>query len=113
MFLARPLRDQCSSVPKSVQQSRAKVAHGLFTFVASSRHLRRIGHGAVPRISWLRSNHECPRVRGQLSASAGREGLVASMHSSKKKGGLTVRRPRGQNKNGNQVLKYFSIGSVF
>ena len=38
MFLARPLRDQCSSVPKSVQQSRAKVAHGLFTFVASFPH---------------------------------------------------------------------------
>src|ERR1700674_1865093 len=26
MFLARPLRDQCSSVPKSAQQSHAKVA---------------------------------------------------------------------------------------
>jgi acyl-CoA hydrolase len=37
-------------VPNSVQQSRAKVAHGLFTFVASSRNLQRIDHGAVPRI---------------------------------------------------------------
>ena len=30
IFLTRPLRDQCSSVPKGVQQSRAKVAHELF-----------------------------------------------------------------------------------
>jgi hypothetical protein len=29
LFLARPLRDKCSSVPKGAQQSRAKVAHGL------------------------------------------------------------------------------------
>jgi hypothetical protein len=36
MFLARPLRDQCSSVPKSAQQNRAKVAHGLLGLLALS-----------------------------------------------------------------------------
>jgi hypothetical protein len=34
LFLARPLRDKCSSVPKGDKQSRAKVAHALFPLPA-------------------------------------------------------------------------------
>ena len=32
LFPARPLLHECSTVPKGAQQSRAKVAHGSFTF---------------------------------------------------------------------------------
>jgi hypothetical protein len=75
MFLARPLRDQCSSVPKSVQQSRAKVAHGLFTFAASPRHLRALmRRGFTPRS--LKSA-SCRR-KTRFSASIDRRDLAVS-----------------------------------
>jgi len=90
MFLARPPRDQCSSVPKSVQQSRAKVAHGLFTFAASFPHFATSDALATAQYHESADSDRITNVREceQLSASAERDGLVASMRSSKKNGGL-------------------------
>ena len=59
MFLDRPLPNDCSPVPMSVQQSRAKVAHGIICFcspyIATTmrlrRHRRRSGTCAIPSTS--------------------------------------------------------------